>query len=70
MNTEATAMTQDEYVRLLKRVDWHFMSSRRGGYFRGRDLYRRAQEAAKTLDPTFEVWNQYAPEGHKNGGRT
>jgi hypothetical protein len=53
-------------IHRLKSHDWEFrFSDAMRTYDRGMDEFKALKAAAKELDPDHEIWNTYAPEGHK-----
>ena len=58
----------DAYIDALKRFDWQFTFSEDYRYVRTqRAALKVLQAEQREIDPSFEVWNQYAPLGCWNG---
>ena len=59
-------MNMNQYIDALKAHDWEFrFSDAMRTYERGMDQFKALKAAAKELDPDHEVWNTYAPLGHR-----
>ncbi|MFY9479131.1 MAG: hypothetical protein WAQ08_15915 [Aquabacterium sp.] len=63
---QARAGMVEAYKKALAGHDWAFAHADDGNaYRRGRDNFAQITAARRELDPTGEIWNQHAPEGHK-----
>jgi hypothetical protein len=59
-------MNMTQYIDALKAHDWEFrFSDAMRTYERGMDEFKALKAAAKELDPDMDIWNTYAPVGHK-----
>jgi hypothetical protein len=59
-------MNMTQYIDALKAHDWEFrFSDAMRTYERGMDEFKALKAAANELDPDHEIWNTYAPEGHR-----
>jgi hypothetical protein len=55
-------MNREEYERKLKWHDWQYeYSDDHAVWRRGTIAQRELEEAARTLDPDYALWNLYAP---------
>lgn len=56
------------YIDDLNNHDWTYVfSDDHQAYMVGSKTHSRLLETAKSIDPTFEIWNTIAPEGFKDG---
>ena len=56
------------YIDDLNNHDWNYVfSDDHQAYMVGSKTHSRLLETAKSIDPTFEIWNTIAPEGFKDG---
>lgn len=58
--------TEREYRKALAGHDWFFAFADDGSVWRKGQAHRsRILAAAKTLDPQYKIWDEYAPEEMK-----
>ena len=56
----------DTYINLLQTHDWSYdYSDEYSKWKRGFEQKSQLEAYARDLDPTYKVWNEYAPEGFK-----
>ena len=59
-------LMRERYIELLKMHDWQFeYSDDHYAWLRGRSIQRDIEELAKHVDPSREIYNQYAPSAVK-----
>ena len=58
--------TESEYRKALAAHDWWYAFSDDGSVWRsGRASLDRLSQAAKAIDPQWQIWNEYAPDEMK-----
>jgi len=56
------------YIDNLKHHDWYYnFSDDHKAWMLGLATKSKLLEAAKSIDPTFEIWNTIAPDQFKDG---
>ena len=56
----------DTYINLLQTHDWSYdYSDDHSKWQRGFAERETLKEYAREVDPTYQIWNEYAPEGFK-----
>ena len=54
----------NEYINLLQTHDWSYdYSDDHNKWTRGFEQRSQLLSYAQDLDPTFKIWNEYAPSG-------
>lgn len=63
---QARAGMLEAYKKALAGHDWSFeQSDDHSAYSRGRENLAQITAARREIDPSGEIWNQYAPEAYK-----